>query len=234
LRTDLPPLPSRLAQLPIDQRGFPVPWFVAWIDGKPDHRVMDGNKLGPALRFGKCWMCGEPLGARKSFCIGPMCCITRTIAEPPSHLECLQYAVRACPWMTRPHAKRREAGLPEDTSDPAGVMLKRNPGVSCLWTTRAFRVERIAQASGGVGAGVLVKLGEPERLEWFAFGRVASHDEVRASVESGLPLLEEQVRMDPDPVGARRELDRALEAFEGLMRNAFPSIDQTLAARVTS
>jgi len=29
LRPNLPPLPDRMKALPIDRRGFPVPWFVA-------------------------------------------------------------------------------------------------------------------------------------------------------------------------------------------------------------
>jgi hypothetical protein len=45
-------------------------------------------------------------------------------AEPPSHRECAEYAVRACPFLTRPLAVRNERGL--DGFEPAGVMIKRN------------------------------------------------------------------------------------------------------------
>ena len=31
LRPDLPPLPGRIAKLPV-YRGYPVPWFVTWMD----------------------------------------------------------------------------------------------------------------------------------------------------------------------------------------------------------
>ena len=37
---DLPPLPRRFLGLPIDDRGYPVPWFVHWVDGKPDFRLV--------------------------------------------------------------------------------------------------------------------------------------------------------------------------------------------------
>lgn len=184
IRKDLPQLPPRMRSLPIDHRGYPVPYFVAWIDGKPDHRVMDAGKLPVAVRDGLCWMCGKKLGGRPhSFAIGPMCSITRTISEPPSHMDCLRFAVRACPWMTRPHAKRREAGLPEDLGPMSGVGLKRNPGVICLWTTPEWRPYRDDRG------GVLFRLGNPVATEWYAEGRAATKREVQDSIESGLPLL---------------------------------------------
>lgn len=43
-------LPRRMAELPTDHIGRPVPWFVAWIDGKPDFRVIGPGKLQSALR----------------------------------------------------------------------------------------------------------------------------------------------------------------------------------------
>lgn len=30
----LPPIPDAIAKLPRDERGYPVPWFVPWIDGR--------------------------------------------------------------------------------------------------------------------------------------------------------------------------------------------------------
>ena len=205
LRPGLPPLPRRMEHLPIDDRGFPVPWFVAWIDGKPDHRIMDGAKIWPAIRGGLCWQCGEQLGRFKSFCIGPMCSITRTIGEPPSHRECLQYAVRACPWMTRPHAKRREIGLPDDHRFPDGG-VRRNPGAVCIWTTTSFMPFRADRS-------ILFELGDPESTEWYAEGRPATRAEVDESIASGLHLLREPAEQEDaqNPArGAVAELERRI------------------------
>jgi hypothetical protein len=45
LRKDLPDgMPESVGRLPVDHRGYPVPWFVAWIDGKPEFRCADGEK----------------------------------------------------------------------------------------------------------------------------------------------------------------------------------------------
>jgi len=84
------PIPRRLQNLKISDEGFPVPWFVDYVMGKPDFRTMDARKLGPAIRYHKCWMCGETMGKYMTSVIGPMCMISRTISEPPSHLECLE------------------------------------------------------------------------------------------------------------------------------------------------
>lgn len=185
LRAALPPLPPRMASLPVDERGYPVPYFVAWVDGKPDHRVMDGGKLPNAMKFGLCWMCGQPVGAYKTFCIGPMCCLTRTISEPPSHLECVRFAAIACPFLTRPKAQRRAANMPEEAIDAAGVGLKRNPGAVCLWTVKKFQVWRDEKG------GVLFNLPDAVGVEWYAEGRPALRSEVDESIRTGVPLLRE-------------------------------------------
>lgn len=36
-------LPSHMKQLKRDDVGRPVPWFVAWVDGKPDFRKCGGR-----------------------------------------------------------------------------------------------------------------------------------------------------------------------------------------------
>lgn len=175
--------------LKLDHRGYPVPWFVAWIDGKPDFRVMDGDKLQQAVRFKKCWVCGSPLGRKFTFCIGPMCAINRTIGEPPSHLECVDFSARACPFLSMPKAKRRENNIPENSqSSPTG--LKRNPGVVLLWTTDSYRIIR------GNAGEPLFRLGDPQRLEWIAEGRTASRAEILESIESGLKMLRDLAEME--------------------------------------
>lgn len=189
LRKGLPPLPSRMQALNIDHRGYPVPWFVAWIDGKPDFRVMDGAKIPVAVKQRRCWLCGETLGKFMTFCLGPMCAINRTISEPPSHLDCMEFSVKACPFLSMPKAKRRESNLPEESREAAGVGLKRNPGAVLLWTTRSYRIFR-AGTDGGSNDGILFRVGDPVKVAWYAEGREATRAEVMASIDSGLPQLQ--------------------------------------------
>lgn len=216
LRPGLPELPPLMRHLPIDERGYPVPFFVALIDGKPDHRVADGAKMPRALKNRLCWLCGLGLGSDLAFVIGPMCSVTRTISEPPSHPQCARFAAVACPFMTRPRAKRRAAGLEEvdDLWEPAGFGLKRNPGAVCVWTTKRFTPFR-AQADN---PGLLFELGEPISTEWFAEGRPATREEVEQSVESGLPLLMEGITPAP---GETDELAARLLTLQAMLDRQF-------------
>jgi hypothetical protein len=189
LRPGLPVLPQRMQRLPMDERGYPVPFFVAWVDGKPDHRLADPRALRCCVEQDRCWICGEPLGRFKAFTIGPMCTITRVISEPPQHLECATFAAKACPFLSRPQAKRRDANLPEEIREPAGISIKRNPGAVCVWVT----LDHHPFACGG---GLLFELGEPTATHWFCEGRQATRAEVEESIDSGLPILEQQARAD--------------------------------------
>lgn len=187
LRPELPEAPPRIAALPIDKRGYPVPWFVATVDGEPDHRIMNGEKRLHAWNAKLCWICGQPLGgATVTFAIGPMCAVNRVSAEPPSHKECAEFSVKGCPFLSRPHAHRRESGMPEESVEPDGMMLRRNPGVILLWTTKRYTCGPFPLPDGGV----LFHTGEPQECLWFAEGRPATRDEVLASIESGLPTLQ--------------------------------------------
>lgn len=198
-------MPPRIKRLPISPSGFPVPWFVAWQDGVPDFRVIGPGKIAAAHNKKLCWVCGEPRGVHLCFPIGPMCSINRTIAEPPSHYDCARFSAMACPFLSKPRMRRNEKDLPTDHKLPAGEMIKRNPGVTCLWITRSYKPFR-------VGNGVLFRIGEPERVEWWAEGRPATRDEVLASIDSGYPLLMEiAAKEGPDAIKALGEYrDRAM------------------------
>jgi hypothetical protein len=185
------PIPPRINLLPRDERGFPVPWFVQWMqDGKaclpgvgvPDFRVMDAAKFAQVLRGDhRCWICGGVLGTHRVSIIGCMCAVNRVISEPPSHRSCSEWSVRACPFLAHPRARRNEKDLPEH-GEQAGIALARNPGVVCLWETKTIKPFR-------AGAGVLFKLGDPERVDWYCEGRLATRGEVARAMLEGLPTL---------------------------------------------
>lgn len=174
-------LPDRIARLPRDRNGYPVPWFVAWIDGVPDFRIMDPHRLVEAIRDGRCWTCGGTLGSNRSYVIGPMCAVNRTSAEPPSHHDCAVFSATHCPFLVNPKKRRREGHKPEGTT-VAGTMIARNPGVALVWNTRGTKPYRVHN-------GVLFDIGEPKSVEWYAEGRQATRAEVMASIDSGLPTL---------------------------------------------
>lgn len=202
--------PLRMLGLPIS-RGYPVPWFVAWENGEPEFRAADGKKFRQAIREKLCWVCGGQLGRYMTFVLGPMCGATRTTAEPPCHRECAQYSARNCPFLSKPQMVRRENDMPAETVPAAGMPIKRNPGVTLLWTTRKY--ELFGDGSGGV----LIKVGDPESMEWYCEGREATRAEVQHSVETGLPILA-KVAAEQDAAenaGAMDELLRRKAWLEG-------------------
>ena len=71
------------------------PNFVPFVDGKPEFRGMDAEKMGVCIRHKRCWLCGQPLGKFMTFPIGLTCAVNRNIAEPPSHHSCAEYGARA-------------------------------------------------------------------------------------------------------------------------------------------
>lgn len=208
-KVDMVSLPERMRRLPVDDRGYPVPWFVAWVYGKPEFRAMDPAKFVYAIKKKACWVCGEPLGVNLCFVAGPMCGINRTSSEPPSHLECARWSARNCPFLSNPKMVRREDETINNDSTRervAGFAITRNPGVAMLWVTREYEVFRPEQTGG-----YLIQMGEPDRVEWLAHGRLATRQEVQASIDSGLPNLEAMARLEK---GGLEALAAAVKRFE--------------------
>jgi hypothetical protein len=198
-----PDAPAAIQALKVDARGYPVPYFVSWIAGEPEFRAVDPRKIERAHNRGLCWICGEPMaGQVRAFAIGPMCAINRLSAEPPGHVECVRFAVTACPFLSRPMAKRRP--MEGQMHPPAGLMIQRNPGVTLIWHCRAYRKLRI-------DGGLLFRIGSPHRLEWFAEGRPATRAEVLESFETGEPILRRQAELDGP---------KAVELFETMLERA--------------
>jgi hypothetical protein len=187
-RQDLLPIPQRLLSLPV-QRGYPVPWFAAKVNDGYDFRYADGEKILPAVKKRLCWICGQKLGAYLAFGVGPMSIINRTVPEPPSHKECMTWAIKACPFLAQRQEARRETHLPEDIKEAPGFGSKRQPGVVALWITKHYQP---FNAPGGM----LFKLGEPTEIHWFREGRTATRLECLDSIESGYPALMELARTD--------------------------------------
>ena len=177
-------MPFGIGRLPVDGRGYVVPWFVdrrADRGSQPDFRVADARKQKKAIQERRCWVCGLPIREPDfAFVAGPMCGVNRTSAEPPTHVECARWSARACPFLSFPKRVRDEVGLPVNRT-VAGVGILRNPGVVMVWICRTYQTYR--------AGGVLFEIGEPSAVEWVCEGREATRSEVMESVRTGLPLL---------------------------------------------
>jgi hypothetical protein len=182
-------MPGRMDRLPRDHVGHPVPWFVAWIDGKPDFRVIRPGGIEIALRGKLCWTCGITFQRQedRAFVIGPMCAVNRVSAEPASHLDCATFSAVNCPFLATPQMIRRERHMPAGAKNPAGEMIRRNPGVALVWVAGYKSWSAFSDGNGGT----LFNVGEPKRVRWYARGREATRAEVMESIDSGLPILRE-------------------------------------------
>lgn len=166
-RDGLPPLPSRMLALPLDARGYPVPYFVEWVDGKPDFRLVDHQKVIKCVVKRRCFICGEPLGKYMAFVSGPSSTLHRVSHEPPSHVECAEYAVRVCPFMVNPLARYREANLPREVGEATP-----NPGITGISTTLGYHVLP--------GRSDILTY-DPIAIAWWCEGREATGDEIEAA-----------------------------------------------------
>lgn len=198
------PLPARMQDLATDERGYPVPWFVAWRDGQPEFRAMDPEKFRRAVTERRCWVCGGRLGVNLCFVAGPMCGINRTSSEPPSHVDCGRWSARNCPFLAKPEMVRRPLESLEGVTPAAGMAIGRNPGVVMLWITREYEIFRADN-------GPLIQMGTPTSVEWWRESRPATRAEVLHSIDEGLPNLEAIARQE---AGGLAALAAARQRFE--------------------
>lgn len=198
----LPPIPPNIELLPRDARGYPIPWFVATVNGEPEFRLADPRKLMLAIKENRCWVCGKLLDHLKTFVIGPMCLINRISGEPPSHFACAEFSAQACPFLNRPRAVRRTAGLPEETMEPGGKTYKHNPGAMLLWTVDAYKIIRTEN-----GSGILFELPMPILLKGYTEGRKATRAEILEALENSHTTLQAIAKQD----GAEAEAELAAD-----------------------
>jgi len=179
---------ERIKVLPRDHRGFPIPWFV-YFDamGMHDFRVIGPGKIACAIAERRCFICGQPLARDMAFNIGPMTSINRMTSEPPSHRHCALFAATYCPFLSRPNMRRNSKALPSGAVAPAGAPAMHNPGATCVWVTREYKLVHVDN-------GTLFRIGEPVEVRWLCEGRAATRDDVVRAIEKGLPILLDEAR----------------------------------------
>ncbi|MFH0301394.1 hypothetical protein AAFX91_30085 [Bradyrhizobium sp. 31Argb] len=105
--------------------------------------------------------------------------------------------------------RRNEKDLPPGHTEPAGHMIRRNPGAIGIWVTKTYSAVRVGHGH----SGVLFRLGDPERVVWYREGRKATRAEVEESIETGLPELLKRGEISVDELaGLRRKAEQYLPA----------------------
>lgn len=95
----------------VDERGYPIPFFVAYVDGKPNFRYQDARKRDICLAQRKCAICGKKLRKDFSYVItGPLGLQNKIVSDAPMHRVCAEFSLAACPHMYYEKAERKESG----------------------------------------------------------------------------------------------------------------------------
>jgi hypothetical protein len=117
-------LPPRIARLPQDARGYPIPWNVLrGVDGAPIFTVNDDEKHLRALYENLCPICGEKLGRWKWFVGGPRSAFSEHgwYFDLPGHHECETFALAACPYLAMPRYLKR-IDIPDPSKLPRDMV----------------------------------------------------------------------------------------------------------------
>jgi hypothetical protein len=138
------PMPPAVAALPRDARGIPVPAFVYraddWQPGQPlDLRILDTDAALTMMKVRCCGVCGGPCGYRLWFIGGPMCLYNR-IFETPTHRECAEYAMLACPHLNNSRHEYSTRPVADIHTHGDVNLIKTRPKYQVLISTRGYTV----------------------------------------------------------------------------------------------
>lgn len=102
-------IPKELEHLRVDERGYPIPFFVGYHDGKPNFRYGDTFKRDICLAQKKCAICGKKLPRDFSYVItGPEGYANQIVSDAPMHRRCAEFTMDACPHIHFEKAQRKE------------------------------------------------------------------------------------------------------------------------------
>lgn len=114
-------IPKELSHLKIDKRGYPIPYFVSWVNGEPEFRYMDHKRLMMIIEKKLCHICGIKLPKDYFYFIsGPVGLQNKVSSDAAMHRICAEFSLKACPHLYLQKAERRE-------NDDLGKHLNARP-----------------------------------------------------------------------------------------------------------
>jgi hypothetical protein len=187
LITDVP-VPWRMAHLPLDGRGYPIPYTVLVKDGRPHFTINVEERRLRCLASNLCPICGLRLLRGRWFVGGPLSAIHRDGAynDPPMHDECAHYALQVCPWLAAPSYSRR---IEDATLKPEsrGGLLLHDPTTIPTRPLAFVAVMTVGQKVLAGAGGPVVKPSRPYRkIEFWREG-------VQLDPAEGLTLAERSI-----------------------------------------
>lgn len=96
---DVEKIPERMKDRP-RYRGLPIPYTAYCVNGEPDFRTVNAQRIADCMENRKCGLCGQRLGLKMYFFGGELCNKNRMFLDPPMHRECIDFAVKVCPYIS--------------------------------------------------------------------------------------------------------------------------------------
>jgi len=121
-------IPKELSHLKIDSRGYPIPYFVSYINGKPEFRFIQPERIMMIIERKVCHICGKPLP--KDFCYfisGPMGLQNRISTDAGMHRVCAEFSLIACPHLFFQKSERRHNDALAQTIDKGRAIIVDKP-----------------------------------------------------------------------------------------------------------
>lgn len=141
-----------MQKLERDARGYPVPFNILRdSDGRPHFTINDHVKAGICVNERRCPICGDPNDATLWFAGGPLSAFhpAGCYIDQPMHHECVQYAMKVCPYLAAPkYMGRIDAGTLDPEKLPKGMvtvdptMIARRPDVFVLVEARTYSLSK--------------------------------------------------------------------------------------------
>lgn len=101
-------IPKCLSHLKVDERGYPIPFFVPMVEGKPQFLYMDKQKLDKAIDENLCHICGKKLHKDYHYFVsGPMGLQNKVSSDAAMHRDCAEFALAVCPHMLYKKSERK-------------------------------------------------------------------------------------------------------------------------------
>lgn len=121
--------PKYIQSLPREERGFPIPWFVATLpDGSRDLRFADYRKKVASVKNLVCWVCGKPLNIMRVLVGGPLSFFNGRYGDMHCHPSCAEFSAKYCPHLNNTKSKYRIANSPDGVQSSEGLTMS-HPGV---------------------------------------------------------------------------------------------------------
>jgi hypothetical protein len=138
-----------------------VPVVTAVVEGTPDFKLHDEVARARCGALRLCQLCGKPLEGQMAF-VGARHSVERRIfGEPPAHVECLDFAFEACPflagkgyregWRDAARAEGYTVLEPDEPPEEMGILITTG-----YWL--------IADDEGATG--FKYQAAEPLKIEW--------------------------------------------------------------------